>query len=172
MNLIFRLLWTLLTARFGAPHNGVGEIRVTFRCLPTDLDLNLHMTNSRYHSFMDLCRMDLLVRSGAWKRLRAAGFNPVLGSSSIRFRRPIDPFQRFDVTARVLSWDERWIYIEQKFMVNGEAAAVALVKTAFLAKDGRAPMARVTALMGHDGPSPPATPLLEKKNELDVLLKG
>jgi acyl-CoA thioesterase FadM len=35
-----------------------------FWVFPTDLDINLHMTNARYLSFMDLGRIDLLLCAG------------------------------------------------------------------------------------------------------------
>lgn len=65
MNLIFRLIWMIITASLGSRRDIMGESHMTFRCLPTDLDMNLHMTNSRYHSFMDLSRVDFMIRNGA-----------------------------------------------------------------------------------------------------------
>ncbi len=173
MNLIFRLFWMLISARFGARRGVLDEGRLTFRCWPTDLDFNMHMTNSRYASFMDLSRVEMMIRNGAWKRVRAAGLYPVLGSYSIRFRRPIRPFRRFDVMARVVSWDERWIYIEHKMIVGGgEVAAICLVKTTFLGKEGRVPTDKLIAIMGYSGPKPPFPDSLTKKDALDAALKA
>ena len=172
MNLIFRLIWMLIAARLGSRRDIMGENHMTFRCLPTDLDMNLHMTNSRYHSFMDLSRIDFMIRNGAWARLRAVGLNPVLGSSSIRFRRSVKLFQKFDVTTRVASWDERWIYIEHKLIAGEETAAIALVKSTFLGKDGRVPTDELLALMGYRGPKPEFHAALIKKSELDGLLSA
>ena len=107
--------------------------------MPCDLDLNMHMTNSRYHSFMDIARVDFMIRGGAWQRLRKEGLGPVLGSSTIRFRRPIKLFQKFDVTTRMLSWDERWIYLEQKILAGGDVASIAVMKVTFVGKQGRTP---------------------------------
>ena len=133
----FRMLWMMFAAHWRRPIDIMDEHRLTFHCLPTDLDLNRHLTNSRFHSFMDQVRFDLILRSGVWRRLRAQGVGPVLGSSSIRFRKQIRPWQRFEVTARILSWDERWIYMEQRVLAAGETAAVAIVKTAFVDRNGR-----------------------------------
>ncbi len=49
---------------------------MTFRVLPTDLDVLGHMNNGVYLSIMDLGRMDLLQRSGIWSRLFGAGIFP------------------------------------------------------------------------------------------------
>jgi Thioesterase-like superfamily len=73
MNLIFRLIWMLIAGRFGPRTLITGESYLTFCCLPTDLDLNFHMTNSRYYGFIDLSRVDFMIRNGAWAKLRGAG---------------------------------------------------------------------------------------------------
>ncbi len=172
MNLIFRLIWMIITARLGSRRDIMGESHMTFWCLPTDLDMNMHMTNSRYHSFMDLSRIDFMIRNGAWGRVRAAGLYPVLSFSSIRFRRPIRPFQKFAVTSRVVSWDERWIYLEHKVLAGGDTAAITILKCTFLSKEGRIPTDELLGIMGYTGPKPAFTDVLAKKDELDALLKA
>ena len=163
----------LISARFSARRAILDEARLTFRCWPTDLDFNIHVTNSRYASFMNLSRVEMMIRNGAWKRIRSAGLYPVLGSSSIRFRRPIRPFRKFDVTARVVSWDERWIYIEHKMILaGGDVAAICLVKTTFLGKEGRVPTDKLIAIMGYNGPNPAFPDSLAEKDALDAALKA
>ena len=162
----------MITARFGGRRAVLEEGVLTFRCWPTDLDMNLHMTNSRYASFLDLARVSLMIRNGGWQRIRAAGLYPVLGSASTRFRQPIQPFQKFTVSARVVSWDERWIYMEQKLMADGNLAAYAIVKAAFLSKDGRIPTDKLMVIMGYSGPKPEFTDALVKKDALDAMLKA
>ncbi len=172
MNLIFRLIWMLICARFGARRDIMAESSLTYRCWPWDLDFNLHMTNSRYYSFMDLSRIDYSIRSGAWARLRAQGFYPVLGSSTVRFRRPVAPLQKFRVTTRILSWDERWIYFSHRIITGEDVAAVGIMKAIFVNKQGRIPIPKLMEIMGYTGPKPPFTADLQKKDELDALLKA
>lgn len=159
MNLIFRLIVRLLWASFRARRDGtigfLQEFRLTFRCLPTDLDVNWHMTNSRYFSFMDIVRVAMMIRNGAWAKLRANKLMPVLGSSSIRYRRAIRPFQAFEVTCRVLGWDDKWLYLEHKMEVSGELAAIAIMKAAFLSPSGRVATERLLEMVGFTAPAPP-----------------
>lgn len=166
----FRMLWMLLSARFRRPVDMMGERQLEFRCLPTDLDLNVHLTNSRFHSFMDLARFDLLLRCGVYQKLRAEGVGTVLGSSSIRFRKQVKPWQRFKVTARILSWDERWIYIEHRVIAGGDLVAVAIVNTAFVDKNGRISPERFAAFLAPAGAKPPLNDLIAAKNAVDKLL--
>ena len=50
------------------------ESRLTFRCLPTDIDFNLHMNNARYMMLADVGRIDIFMRAGfSGLPARAAG---------------------------------------------------------------------------------------------------
>ena len=58
MNLYLRLILLLFRIQ-GLPRRGLFDAsRVSFRVLPNDCDLNFHMNNGRYLTFMDLaaCR--------------------------------------------------------------------------------------------------------------------
>jgi acyl-CoA thioesterase FadM len=171
MNLVLRFVWMMIRAHLARRKTDVlAESRLTFRCLPHDLDVNWHMTNSRYASFMDIARIDHMIRSGAWARLRAARLFPVLGSLSIRFRRPVNLLQRFEVTTQVAAWDERWLYIEQKIVIGDETAAIAVCKTLFVGKQGRVPTDELLRVMGYEGPRPTFAELHAAKDALDKLL--
>ena len=165
----FRMFWIrFMVPRL--PKGGVDEYRIAFHCLPTDLDLNNHMTNSRYQNFLDMGRFNLMIRTRIWERVRAAGLSTVLGTSTIRFRREIKLWQRFEVSARLIAWDERWLYFEHRIYVNGDTAAVAIAKCAFIGKTGRAPVEKVREILALLGPSPPFSELARAKNALDALL--
>lgn len=159
MNLFFRviirLLWASWRVRRDGPIGMLGEFRLTFRCLPSDLDVNLHMTNSRYFSFMYIVRIAMMIRNGAWAKFRAHRLMPVLGSSSIRFRRAIRPFQVFDVSSRVVGWDDKWLFIEHRLEAGGEMVAIAYMKSAFLSPSGRVATPRLLEMVGFSGPAPP-----------------
>jgi len=171
MNLLWRTIWMWITARLGARVDPMGEGRLTFRCWPTDLDFNMHLTNSRYASFGDLSRISFMIRNGAWGRLRAAKLFPVLGSITIRFRRPIAPFEKFSVTTRILTWDDKWLYLEHKFLTAKDVPAIAVAKATFVAKTGRVPMAMVLDLTGYTGPKP-ESPVAKEVTNLDDILKA
>ncbi|MGD9171509.1 MAG: thioesterase family protein, partial [Candidatus Thiodiazotropha sp.] len=114
MNLLLRFLKVFLTALL-RPRMGLLESStLSFRVLPTDLDFNLHMNNARYLSFMDLGRTDLLVRAGMLGLVSRKRWKPVTGSIDIKYRRSLMPFQRFKLYTRVLCWDEKWLYLEQR----------------------------------------------------------
>ncbi|MEM8712570.1 MAG: acyl-CoA thioesterase [Planctomycetota bacterium] len=149
MNLFFRLLHLLLFSRKRARAHPTDEVSTPFRVWPTDLDLNRHMNNGKYLSVMDLARVDLMLRSGLAAAIRKANMYPVVASQSIRYRRSLGLFTRFDVRTRVIGWDEKFIYLRQVFEVRGEKMATAVVKGIFLRRaGGRVPPGDVVALAG------------------------
>ncbi|HYH18616.1 MAG TPA: thioesterase family protein [Azospirillum sp.] len=160
MNLLFRLVSVVLAALFGATLSGrrlglTEPGRLRLRVWPTDLDFNLHMTNARYHSVMDLGRIDLLVRTGLGRVMLKRRWTTVLGAVNVRFRRSLRPFQRFDLVSRVLCWDEKWIFIEHRVEAATGTAAVAVMQGVFLASGKPVPTAEVVAALGLPAESPP-----------------
>jgi acyl-CoA thioesterase FadM len=171
MNLLWRLIWMWITAHLGARAEVMGGARLNFRCWPTDLDIFMHMTNSRYASLGDLSRVSFMIRTGAYGRLRRAGYFPVLGSSTFRFRRAILLWEKFTVSTSVLTWDDKWVYLLHKFETNTDMPAIAVVKAAFVSKQGRAPMEKVVELLGYTGPKPDS-PIPKEVADLDAVLKA
>ena len=167
MNLLFRLIWMMLTAHHRSKCVMTEETSLPFRVLPTDLDVNMHLTNSRYFSFMDLSRVDHLMRCGAWKQVRANKLMPVLASGSIRFRRAVPPFKKVDVTTRVVGVDEKWIYLEHKIISGDTIYSVAVLKAAFLNTGGRIPVSELLDIFGHEGKLPPMTDALARIRDAD-----
>lgn len=136
MNLFFRMLWLNIRAQF-RPRLSLLDTSVTpFRVWPTDLDPLWHMNNGKYLSIMDLGRMDLMIRSGTWSKLKKAGWYPVVAGQTIAYYRSLNPWRRFQVRTRVLGLDDRWGYLEQEFVSAGVVCARAYVRTRFLKRTG------------------------------------
>lgn len=106
------------------------------RVLPTDLDVLGHMNNGVYFSIMDLGRMDLMIRSGLWKKFMARGFYPVMANESGTFRKSLQPWQRFVLESRIAGYDAKAVYVEQRFVVDGEIYMSAMTRARFLKKSG------------------------------------
>jgi len=157
--MIFRTLLHLLRSRRASrlDINDVG--RVNMRVLPTDLDVLGHMNNGVYLSIMDLGRMDLLIRAGLWKTMRANGYYPVMANETISFRRSLQPWQPFVLETKVIGYDAKSTYVEQRFVVDGEIYASAITRGRFL-KKGAGPVSttELSALIGIDvtASAPPA----------------
>ncbi|HUR62369.1 MAG TPA: acyl-CoA thioesterase [Candidatus Thermoplasmatota archaeon] len=127
---------------------------VRFRTWPNDLDLNRHMNNSRYLALMDLGRYDLTRKVGLLQACRRNKWFPVVGKVDIRFRRSLGPFRSFTLHTRVLGWDEKRFWLEQRFLRGDAVVAEATVRAVFLSKQGTVPTATVLAAIGETRPSP------------------
>lgn len=162
MVVLFRLAVRMLAVPF-RPRRGILEESVlTLRVWPNDLDLNLHLNNGRYLSLMDIGRMDLLARPGLLFPSLRRRWLPLLGEAKIRFLKPLPPFARFELRSRLLTWDEKWFYIEQVFQRNGEVMAIAHVRGLLRGPHGNVPPADILALGGFD-PTPPEKPELVRR---------
>ncbi|GEK80903.1 thioesterase family protein [Agrococcus baldri] len=133
----------------GRPALGIdGVARTPFVVLPTDIDLLGHMNNGRYLSYMDLARVDMTNRTGMAAVLDRAGIYAVVGQSTMVYRRSLDLWQRFDIETAVLGADERAIYLQQRFVVDGEVHARGVVQGRFIERGvGTAPIARVVEVL-------------------------
>ena len=130
---------------------------LSFRVLPNDLDLNMHMNNGRYLSIMDLGRFDIMYRIGLMELILSNRWTPVVGHLHMRYRRPFKLFQRYELHSRIISWDEKWVYIEQSFIYNNKIHAVGLVQGLIRGKQGNIPSAQLLQLLGIDQQTPELT---------------
>jgi acyl-CoA thioesterase FadM len=136
VHFFFRTLLGMLSARFRSPL-GIWDVGSRpFRVLPTDLDVLRHMNNGVYFSLLDIARLDLLTRSGLWPELQRRGWYPVVVAETMSFRRSLELGQRFEIETRMLGFDERSLYVEQRFTVKGEVYAQAFIRARLLKRSG------------------------------------
>jgi acyl-CoA thioesterase FadM len=155
MNLFLRLLLLMLTAPFRPRCEVLGPSRRRFIVWPPDLDVLFHVNNGVYLSMLDVARVDLMLRSGIGRRLRKTGIYPVVAAQTIRYRRSLQLFQRFEIETRVIGWDEKAFLIQHRFLRRGEVVAEAVVRSRFLKRQGGTVSSReLLDLIGHPGPSP------------------
>lgn len=155
MNLYFRLLyWLLMLRRLPKQSDPMAAATMTMRVMPNDLDIYKHVNNGRYLTIMDLGRLHLMAVTGLLKLILKQKWDPLLGSVKIHFLKPLKVFQKFSLTTQTLYWDQKWIYLEQKFERKGQLYAVALVKVLFIGKEGKITPQKILDCM----PNPPAQP--------------
>lgn len=164
MILFFRFVLTMLKAGFRSKIGPLDPSVVRFTVLPHDCDLNLHLNAGRFLSFMDIARVELLARMRVLRRVLERGWRPVVGGVTIRYRRSVEPFERFTVQSRVVGWDEKWFYIEHNLnRRDGSMAATAYARTLLRKKDGTVQPRELIEMMGlADTDSPPLPAFVEE----------
>ena len=136
MNLYARLL-ALLTLGRRRPSVSIWDtVRTPFRVHLNDLDFNGHMNNGRYLTLLDLGRIDMMTRSGTWKKAMDAGWYPVVASQDITYRRSLKPFQKFEIATTMHGHDGKNVLVKQEFVVGDDVYATAMVKARWLHRSG------------------------------------
>ena len=171
MNLYLRLLKVLARMLFAARQDVLAESRLAFRVWPNDLDLNMHMNNGRYLTFMDLGRIYLLSATGIFRHVVRRRWSPVLSAAEINYIRPLGPLQAFELVTRILTWDEKYFYLEQRFERAGRLCAVATVRGLFLARGQAVPTAELLRVAGVPTSPPPMPAAVAHWKELTALKK-
>lgn len=138
---LFRLLAVIfraLSSRRRVPGEGRGfpqsvlKLRVRLR----DLDLNLHMNNSRYLAAMDLGRWDLFLRMGVIQRILRERIQAVVVDLKIRYRKELRYRAPYELRTALLGLAGRKLWVRQEFLTGGKLAGEAEVGILFL-KDGK-----------------------------------
>ncbi len=106
---------------------------VHLRVLPSDIDLNIHLTNSRYLAMMDFGRVDHMSRTKLGKVVFANKWTPLANHATVRFRRELPFWEPFKLESEIVYWTEEASVMEQRFIFTkgrkkGIVAATGLVR--------------------------------------------
>jgi acyl-CoA thioesterase FadM len=122
-----RLARMALTAKSRGPYRLGEESRLAFRCLPTDIDANMHLNNARYMMLADVGRLDLFLRVGLFRLARERGWGPMMGGLQAAYVREIRLWRRFSVGSTIETWEGTQILGQHRFILeDGRTAAVIL----------------------------------------------
>lgn len=156
-----RMLRTALTTRARGRYRFGEESRLSFRCLPSDIDANMHLNNARYMALADVGRIDIFIRSGFWALCRRNGWAPMMGGLQSAYVREIRLWRRFDVISTIETWSDRQIVGAHRFLIDGEVTAATILTTAGVydrLNRRFVPIAEVAEGLGYRGDPRPPTP--------------
>jgi acyl-CoA thioesterase FadM len=172
-NLVTRWLRFLLVALRSLWRPGLEATAtsvVTGRVWPTDVDLSA-TNNASYLVYFEMARLDLQLRTGLARLAARKGWAAPMASIHVQFRKPLRRFQRFQVSARLVHWDEKWLYVEQRIERGGETMATALSRSLLVGKQGRVPPVDLAAELGFSLATPSTPPLIETYEEAERLMR-
>ncbi|KFA60616.1 hypothetical protein S40285_07939 [Stachybotrys chlorohalonatus IBT 40285] len=93
-----------------------------------EIDINLHKTNSSYFTDLDISRTHLVCTlfaegieklrggTGAYTGSGVPPLGLALGAVSCNFRKEVLPYQEYEVWSKILTWDDKWLYIVTHFV--------------------------------------------------------
>ncbi|CRK17251.1 hypothetical protein BN1723_002398 [Verticillium longisporum] len=116
----------------------------------TEIDYNIHKSNSTYFSDLDIARSHMvshLLRPGFRKlthnaktgviidditgKPRRGNFGIMLGAVHCSFRREITAYAPYEMWTRILAWDRKWLYMVTHFVPKGIARPSEYLDTKF-----------------------------------------
>lgn len=159
---VIRMVRHLLKHRNDPPLPPLGTHVSQHRCWPWDIDLWMELNNGRTLTLLDLGRIPLAHRIGLISVLRQQRWSLTMAGVTVRYRRRIRAFEKFEMRSRAVWWDDRFVYLEQTmWKQNGECANHALYRAAVVDKKGIVAPARVIEAMGEKMNPPPAPEWIE-----------
>ncbi|RFC67130.1 MULTISPECIES: thioesterase family protein [Mesorhizobium] len=125
-----RLAKMAATAKSRGPFNVGDTSCIAFRCLPSDVDSNLHMNNARYPMLADVGRYDIFFRSGLVKLGRERGWAPMMGGIQCVFLREIRLWRRFELFSSLELWRGLQFMGKHRFVLENGQTACEILTTA------------------------------------------
>ena len=128
-----RLLWLGYNAwrdekRLGSAAAIKPQSKLDFRVGLLDIDINRHLTNSRYLFYMDLGRWDLFLRSGRVQQSLRESMSLAMVELDVKFRHELRPWQAFRLDSRVIEIRAKLVTFEHYFIVGDKIHAHAQAK--------------------------------------------
>ncbi|XP_073704644.1 protein THEM6-like [Garra rufa] len=120
--------WMVIKSWFQGPVRDVlAEQVIHGRVLLHDLDFMCHMNNARYLRECDFARYAHCTRNGLFLATRALNATMVIGATTIRYRRSLAFGEAFELRTRIVAWDEKSFYIEQRFVSKSDGFISAIM---------------------------------------------
>ncbi len=155
-----RLARMVLSARSRGAYRMGEESRLTFRCLPTDVDSNLHLNNARYMMLADVGRIDIFLRAGLLGLARKNKWAPMMGGLQAVYVREIRLWKRFEVVSTVETWEDTQVIGRHRFVLeDGQTAALVMTTAGVYDFRNRrfVPIEEIVGALGHTmEPRPPS----------------
>lgn len=150
---VIRLIKGTILSR-GRAHRLLDTLVSDHVCWPWDLDPWMELNNGRTLTLFDLGRIPLMSRVGVTAALRTHGWGMAVAGATVRYRRRVHMFQRFQIHSRILGWDARFLYVEQSMQRRGEVLNHTLLRIAATCETGILAPEQLIATLGQDSTSP------------------
>lgn len=155
---LFRMALVIAQARRAPPLDPFGTHIGSHICLPWDIDPWMELNNGRTLTLYDLGRLSLGERTGLHRVAKEKRWAMAVAGASVRYRRRLRAFQRFEMRSKLAGWDHRFAYLEQSMWRDGECTSHVLIRSAITrGARGIVPPAEMAVALGL-GPESPALP--------------
>jgi len=84
--------------------------------LTSDIDVHLHMNNSRYQYQLDFVRVRFFLETNAYRVVRARKGFGLMSAVASRYRMALNLFQRYQIKTKLINWDHNSLYFEHRYV--------------------------------------------------------
>lgn len=129
------------------PKSFLKPVSRDFRVGFSDIDFNMHINNAKYMRYMERARWDQPVQTNVWDLMVKHKMNFIVAGIEVGYIRELRLFKKFKIETCYLGWDEKYFYLEQRFVVDGKIHAYGLVKAVYMKKGKLAAPADIAELL-------------------------
>lgn len=113
-------------------HHLLDRVSVTQKAGLFDIDYNLHVNNANYLKFMERGRIEQALAAGLFKPMLAGHCRLLVASTEISYIREVRPYQPFTLHTRLIGWDGKYLYYDQRIEKQSVLHTHALVRMAVI----------------------------------------
>lgn len=124
------------------------------RCWPWDIDMFGEMNNGRILTIFDLGRFPLALRVGLVAALRRRKWALTMAGASVRYRKRILPFRKYEMRSCCVGRDARFFYLHQSIWEGDACCASIVYRSAVIEKGKMVPTDIVATELDADGWNP------------------
>lgn len=124
-------------------------------CCPMECDFfGFHKNNCTYQTELDINRSEVILAKlypyflDFNKKFGSYPYVP-LATIGIYFMKEIKPFQKYRIENRILSWDQKWIFLLSEFKVGDRTVALSVGKLVFKDHRKTIPPSKVIEFCGY-----------------------
>lgn len=138
MSRMVQFAWAALRPSKPEPGLAILDPVVTrMRVLPQDLDFMMVVNNGTYLQLMGVAGYRHMGKNGALRLAAKRSWIGYVAASTMRHRRPLRLWDRFEDTSRVIGWDDRVVHIEHLITRHGELCARGVISMRFVHRRSR-----------------------------------
>ena len=167
--MIFKIFFYYALHLFGFKSNipiWTDKHRQQFRVWPHLIDYNLHLNNAKYLYLFEKSRINFAIAL-RWSDLMVKNkISYAVAASEISFIKELPLFKTFTIETSIAGWNTKYLYLNQKIMINSNIYAVSYFKIAFVQKGKIFNTSSLFSLLNLDAKEEKKHPLIEPWNEL------
>lgn len=118
-------------------------------CWPTEIDGFMEMNNGRILTAFDMGRFGFVIRSGFTKILRENGWGMAVAGSTVRYRRRLRMFNRYEMRTQILGRDSKFFYFQQSMWHKDVCTSSVILRMAMTNETGILNTDRMVEALGN-----------------------